>query len=101
MVHESRCKYFSPAKYGDTLIVNVFIEESQTAKFTLHYKIIRQVDNKLIAKGSTTHVFVNRDYKLLLNMPTFFSEKFIAALKNNPQLIIKKDNCSESSHIIR
>ncbi len=90
IVLESYCQYLISAKYDDWLNIEVYLEENDTAKFKLHYRVIRQHDNKTIAKGFTTHAFISRAGKLLLNIPDFFNCRLQNALKQYPQFVIKK-----------
>lgn len=62
---ESGCKYIEGAKYADELIIETFIEELNGAKVIFSYNVIRENDNKLLAKGTTTHVFVNNEFKII------------------------------------
>jgi acyl-CoA thioester hydrolase len=91
IVYESSCKYLVPAKFNDTLIVEVLFEETKSSRFTLHYKIKREDDDKLIATGKTTHAFTRRNGRLLLNMPDFFRESLEKALQKYSNLIIKSE----------
>ncbi|MCY6372019.1 acyl-CoA thioesterase [Clostridium ganghwense] len=62
---ESCCKYIEGAKYEDELIIETSIKEMNGAKIIFNYNVIRESDNKLLAKGSTTHAFVNNDFKIV------------------------------------
>lgn len=62
---ESSCKYIQGAKYEDVLTIKTWIEELNGAKVVFNYHVIREEDNKVLAKGSTTHAFVNKDFKII------------------------------------
>lgn len=62
---ESRCKYITGAKYEDIVIIKTWIEELNGAKVVFSYEVIREIDNAQIAKGSTTHAFVNKEFKII------------------------------------
>lgn len=62
---ESQCKYLTAAKYEDKLIIETYLGELTAAKVVFNYNIIRESDNKLIAKGKTVHPFVNNDFKII------------------------------------
>lgn len=62
---ESYCKYIIPAKYEDLITIETWIETLSPVKVIFNYKVIREVDGVLLAKGSTTHAFVNSDFKII------------------------------------
>jgi acyl-CoA thioester hydrolase, YbgC/YbaW family len=62
---ESNCKYIVGAKYEDQLIIKTWVKELTPVKVEFNYSVIREVDQKEIAKGSTLHVFVNKDFKII------------------------------------
>lgn len=62
---ESYCKYIVPAKYEDLVTIETWIETLSPAKVIFNYKVIREEDGVLLAKGSTTHAFVNSDFKII------------------------------------
>ncbi|MDR0617596.1 MAG: hypothetical protein LBG23_02355 [Endomicrobium sp.] len=55
------CKYVSPAKYDDVIIVETKIHEGSAASITCYYEV--KLDEKLLVIGKTKHAFVNRDLK--------------------------------------
>lgn len=73
---ESNCRYMQGAKYEDELIVRTWIEELGAAKVKFNYSIVREVDQKEITKGSTLHVFVDNNFKIL-NLKKKFPEIMI------------------------
>lgn len=62
---ESNCKYIIGAKYEDELIIKTWVKELTPVKVEFNYSVIREKDQKEIAKGSTLHVFVNKDFKII------------------------------------
>ncbi|OOM69589.1 thioesterase family protein [Clostridium sp. BL-8] len=72
---ESSCKYIVGAKYEDELIIKTWIKEFTPVKVEFGYSVIREKDQKEIAKGSTLHVFVNSDFKII-NIKKSHSEIF-------------------------
>ena len=73
---ESNCKYILGAKYSDELIVRTWVEELSAAKVRFNYSIIREIDGKEITKGSTLHVFVDSNFKII-NIKKKFPEIMI------------------------
>ena len=64
-VVESSCKYIEGAKNEDKIIIQTFIKELNGAKVIFNYNAVRENDGKILAKGSTTHVFVNEKFKII------------------------------------
>lgn len=64
-VLESSCKYIEGAKYEDNLVIQSWISEFNPVKIIFNYNVIREEDNKIIAKGSTKHTFVNEEFKIV------------------------------------
>ncbi|KAJ50873.1 acyl-CoA thioester hydrolase [Clostridium tetanomorphum] len=62
---ETYCKYIEAAKYEDIIIVETYIKELTAAKVIFNYNVIRKEDNKLLAKGYTTQVFVDNRFKIV------------------------------------
>jgi len=62
---ESSCKYIIGAKYEDELTIQTWIEELTGAKIVFKYQVVRDLDGKVIAKGSTTHAFVNKELRVM------------------------------------
>ncbi|MFH1230257.1 MAG: thioesterase family protein [Planctomycetota bacterium] len=68
--------YLSPARYGDTITVETFIDEISHASVTFGYKIYLSGNNKLLVTGKTKIVMVSKDMKVQR-----FSDDFIERLK--------------------
>ncbi|MHB9941546.1 4-hydroxybenzoyl-CoA thioesterase [Clostridium sporogenes] len=65
---ESYCKYMKPAKYEDEIIIETSIEKLTPVKIIFSYKIIKKENNELLAKGSTTQAFVDRNNFRVINL---------------------------------
>lgn len=61
---QSSCKYIEGAKYEDELKIETWIQEINAVKVIFSYNVVRNTDNKIIAKGSTTHAFVTPEFKI-------------------------------------
>lgn len=57
-------KYINPAFYEDFLNISIRIDLLTPVKIKFSYKIFNQ-DSILINTGSTTHAFLNKDFKLI------------------------------------
>ncbi|MBU3180260.1 acyl-CoA thioesterase [Clostridium psychrophilum] len=64
-VVESSCKYIEGAKNEDKIIIQTFIKELNGAKVIFNYNAVRECDGKILARGSTTHAFVNEKFKII------------------------------------
>jgi len=64
-VVESSCKYIEGAKYEDILVIQTFMAELSGAKVIFNYNVVRERDGKILAKGSTTHAFVNEKFRVV------------------------------------
>ncbi|MBU5486331.1 acyl-CoA thioesterase [Clostridium sp. MSJ-11] len=62
---ETYCKYIEGAKYDDDIIIETFIKELSPVKVIFNYNVIREEDNKLLANGYTSQVFINNDFKII------------------------------------
>ena len=59
-VAEANCRYRSPARFDDQVIVKTWIEAANTRIVTFEYEMSLE-DGRVLATGSTRHVFVNRE----------------------------------------
>jgi acyl-CoA thioester hydrolase len=60
-VAEAGCRYRSPARFDDEVIIKTWIEEASTRIVVFHYEMRVAEDDRLLATGHTRHVFVNRE----------------------------------------
>jgi acyl-CoA thioester hydrolase len=62
-VAESACRYRSPAKYDDEVVIKTWIEDASKRMITFHYEM-RVEGGRVVATGSTRHVFLNRELQI-------------------------------------
>jgi len=67
-------EFKNPLQYGDTARIEIEYIPVEAAKVVFKYKIFREKDNALAATGSTTQVFLDSNYKLVLYSPDFYNE---------------------------
>jgi len=60
-VREAFCRYWTPARFDDVLLVATVIEEVGGASARFGYRITRESDATLIAEGYTLHACVNNE----------------------------------------
>lgn len=58
-VVEANCRYKSPARYDDELIVQTSVAAMRASVLKFRYRIVRAVDKHLLAEGETTHVITD------------------------------------------
>jgi acyl-CoA thioester hydrolase len=75
-VVEANCRYKSPARYDDELLLETTIVGLRRTVIKFGYRLLRPADNKLLAEGETTHVTVNRSMHKV-SLP----DKYVAVLE--------------------
>ncbi len=78
-VAESHCKYATPAKYDDVLVIETSLDTKLKAGIKFDYKIYKEDGITLIANGYTKHPCVNPEGKVV--RPPKFLKKIIAKIK--------------------
>jgi acyl-CoA thioester hydrolase len=56
VVADVHCRYHHPARYDEVLRVRTRIAESRNRTVKFAYEVFRDLDNQLLATGTTTHV---------------------------------------------
>lgn len=67
-------KFVNPLVFGDSFITECEYVPCDEAKILFKYRITRAKDGALVATGSTTQVFLDKEYKLSLYNPEFYVE---------------------------
>ena len=60
-VTEVNCRYLSPARYGDLVVVTTWVEEVRSRMIIFGYESRMQETGRVLATGKTVHVCVSRD----------------------------------------
>ena len=68
------CNYKNPLRYGEKVIIETYYIDSDAAKIIHEYKLYRHSNNELVATGSSTQVFLNKNGELELTIPNFFED---------------------------
>ena len=63
-VVEARCRYKSPARYDDELIVRTHLKNIRESLIHFGYEVFRRGDNAVLAEGETTHIVVNSEMEI-------------------------------------
>ena len=72
-VSESHCKYSTPAKYDELLVIETSVDPSIRAGIKFDYKIFHEDGETLVARGYTIHPYVNTNGKVV-RPPRFMRE---------------------------
>ena len=72
-VAETYCKYLSPAKYDDLLVIETVLDTGLNSAIKFDDQIVNQDDQTLLAQGYTKHACLNRDGKVV-RPPKFIKE---------------------------
>ena len=72
-VSEAHCKYSSPARYDESLVIETSVDHSIKAGIKFEYKIYHENGETLVAHGYTIHPYVNTDGKVV-RPPGFMRE---------------------------
>jgi acyl-CoA thioester hydrolase len=70
-VAEAQCRYHSPARYDDLLVVRTRIEEFKKRTLRFQYEVLRKEPEALIASGSTLHVVLDANGRPKSFPPTY------------------------------
>ena len=62
-VAEACCRYRSPARFDDEVIVKAWIEEANPRVVTFAYEMRLAGTDRILATGHTRHIFVNREMR--------------------------------------
>jgi acyl-CoA thioester hydrolase len=62
-VAEATCRYRAPAHFDDEVIVKTWIESANTRIVIFAYEMRLAEDDRVLATGTTRHVFVTREMK--------------------------------------
>jgi acyl-CoA thioester hydrolase len=79
LVVEASCRYLSPARYGDEVIVTVIPCKTSVAKLTFAYKARNAKTQRPLAMGKTSSVIIDRTGRMLITMPVQYRDIFQSA----------------------
>ena len=57
------CQYKHPARYGDTVLVNVGVKEYSGVKIIMEYTITNKASGEILVIGETKHCFTDTNLK--------------------------------------
>jgi acyl-CoA thioester hydrolase len=62
-VAEANCRYASPARYDDEVIIATSISAARSRMMQFDYVMRGASDGRILARGFTKHVFLDRDFR--------------------------------------
>ena len=74
VVSEASCRYRSPARFDDLLVVRTWVEEVRRCSFTFAYEIVHGDEGRLIAEGRTVQVTVDLESMRPIRLPPSIRE---------------------------
>jgi len=75
-VIEAQCRYVFPACYDEEIIVETSLAKVSSRTLAFSYRISSADPDRLLAEGSTRHIWLNREWK-----PTSLPESYRSALQ--------------------
>jgi acyl-CoA thioester hydrolase len=75
-VVDVKCRFKSPAKYDDVVLVRTRLLNVRESVIHFGYEVLRAGDGTLLAEGETTHIVVDEKMQ-----KTTLSEKYLASFK--------------------
>ena len=72
-VGEANCRYLSPARFDDEVILRASIEDANRRMVTFAYEMRLAGEDRKLATGYTKHIFLGNDFR-----PTKLPEKYFA-----------------------
>lgn len=74
-VAEARCRYCSPARFDEEVVIRTGVAEANSRMVTFAYEMRAAEGDRKLATGETRHIFVGRDLKPC-RMPEKYRGKF-------------------------
>jgi len=72
-VAEANCRYSSPARFDDEVIVRSWIEEAGTRMVKFAYEMLAADGGRRIATGFTRHIFLTADFRPTRLPPKYYT----------------------------
>ena len=74
-VAEARCRYASPARFDEEVVIRTWVEEANPRMVLFAYEMRLAADGRKLATGETKHIFLGRDLRPC-RMPEKYRGKF-------------------------
>jgi len=73
-VAEASCRYASPARFDEEVVIRTWVEEANPRMVRFAYEMRLAADGRKLATGVTRHIFLGRDFRPC-RMPDRYREK--------------------------
>ena len=80
-VSEAHCKYSTPAKYDEALVIETSVDPAVKAGIKFDYKIYHEDGETLVAQGYTIHPYANTEGKVV--RPPGFMKEILSKTREN------------------
>jgi acyl-CoA thioester hydrolase len=74
-VAEARCRYASPARFDDEVVIRTWVQQANPRMVLFAYEMRLAADGRKLATGETKHIFLGRDLRPC-RMPEKYRGKF-------------------------
>ena len=74
-VAEARCRYASPARFDEEVIIRTWVEDANPRMVRFAYEMRLFTNGRKLASGETKHIFLGRDLRPC-RMPAKYREQF-------------------------
>jgi acyl-CoA thioester hydrolase len=74
-VTEARCRYASPARFDEEVVIRTWVEEANPRMVRFAYEMRLDPNGRKLASGATKHIFLGRDLRPC-RMPAPYRDKF-------------------------
>ncbi len=82
MTVESYCKYKNAIRFGDLLVVETVLKQTEINRIIeFDYKIKKRLGGAEVANGKTKHVLTNMEGKLIPKIPVTIKDKLMRYLE--------------------
>jgi acyl-CoA thioester hydrolase len=79
-VVEASCRYRSPARYDDEVVIETSVSALRSHVIKFEYRLLRTGDNQLLAEAETVHVSVDKQMQ-----KKTLPEKYLSAIRTTMQ----------------
>ena len=79
-VVEANCRYLSPARYDDEIMIRSCLRAVRKRVLVFGYEVYRLPGDELVAEGETLHVITDREGRPRV-LPEKYRELFLAGIK--------------------
>ncbi len=81
-VAEANCRYASPARFDEEVVVRTWVEEANARMVRFAYEMRLAVDDRKLATGETKHIFLGRDLRPC-RLPVKYHHMFAIAARTS------------------